>query len=600
MPKAAAHKAAAKPVHVPKPKKPVHPVPPRASPPKAPKKKSATSWTSILGKAAKVALQLAPQVAPLLLASHEPTKLAVSKWSAGGGTMPVASSPTIASAGTLGNLQGLKDLKVLKRDNRGNALRVSVTTMDLVVAGLGAGTNNVGDILLTGYINPLDPMFAGTKFQEFLTEYSKFKVIKGCFMTEPTCPATAIGALTGACFEDPLAPVEGLSAQNKLRVMSSQTGADTWQSWSSGAFCIPPPGSDDYYVNPDGSDSRLSFQAKVIVMADTALNGTGGCNLYFMAECEAEIPTLAVSAAPGPSFYLKDGTTTSPAGATYSPLSGTWAQFDTNGLELVFMATTGYVSMGSQGAGPATLVTGQCLRGLTPGYWMFMCTSQADTSATGFSVVASAQLIEGGGAITLSESSSPTATITWDLNFVLVPAGMNPLDPQVGFYGFATAFGKKYVVANLVGFPSTDGTLPLVTSTSGLYALTLQGRQEQEVEARKRMTLALIGAQNHSSVDLGPLVRAAGRPSSVTDGGSTVTREPPPSSIPPAVLSPPSTELCSPVVENPHHEHHPRSTTPAPPPCSSDVGSEARMAAVERMLVSLATMMKGSPLDLDA
>lgn len=325
-------------------------------------KQKKTNFWDFLGNAAKVAGELAPMVLPFLLApqtGHAPT-LARAASAPPAVRASMASAP-LAAGGSLGNMVGLKSQNVTSRDKRGNISGMCVTCMDLVTA-LPDSTYAAGNVVLDFYLAPWDPIFQGSKFAEYCDLYSKFKVKKCVFIYEPTCPATTTGALCGGVFDDPSVDTANLTVGEGLRVLSAQSGSDTFQVWSVGMFAAPKaPGTPVWlFTETNGGTVRFTSAGKVcIVAAGDIAGGVSPGNLYMLSEIELSVPSLANDVDAGSGLLFEDTTTHAPV--PYQPLTTVSTErIYLGGSEIAFRLSGNWTQSG-------VARVGNTLAGLPPG-----------------------------------------------------------------------------------------------------------------------------------------------------------------------------------------------------------------------------------------
>jgi hypothetical protein len=280
-----------------------------------PKKKDG-GFTRFLKGALGVATDLVPALLPFVLGSHSTGKALMA--SAG----PQAAGVPVATGQVCGNLCGLKSIRTMSKDSRGNITSIVVSTMDYLMAIPMITADAVaGDILVEAWVNPLDPSFAGTKFAEYGNLNERYKIRRGAFVYEATTPSTTPGALAMCVFDDPLVQLDNLGGDAVLRAVASQVGAETFQIWEAGC-CSVPVCKDLLYTEPDNTDVRLSVAGKLAVVAASGLSYDGFValdvqslgNLYFLSETEYSIPSIADGSHPGDALTVSISSMTGTAG----------------------------------------------------------------------------------------------------------------------------------------------------------------------------------------------------------------------------------------------------------------------------------------------
>jgi hypothetical protein len=393
----------------------------------APKKKD-SGFLSFLKGAARVAADIVPPLIPFLLAAHGPTNAVAS---AAGAVPPMAAGAAPLAVGQpLGNMCGLKAIRSAGVDRRGNVECLVVGTMDYITA-LPAGTYSAGDVIYESWVSPLDPAFAGTKFAAYGNLNERYRLKKGVFIYEPTQAATVGGAICLCVFNDPEVDLSSLGSDEVLRACGSQMGSETTQIWTAGACAVPLTNKDMLYTDPDGTDIRLTVAGKLVISAasDITLSASPG-NLYFCAETEYEIPSLADDVHPGDLLMLVDTTPVDVAGdgSVLVLSSGTevaWslggqASYDPNGV--FHVSGTSYQA--------------NCVKGLPEG--VYACVTQS-FGGSNVSVSASSALTdEGSNFGVVSDTpiagvgTAATSALHWRV--ITVPEGAPADVPMIFWY----------------------------------------------------------------------------------------------------------------------------------------------------------------------
>lgn len=330
------------------------------SKPKKPKKK-AFSWKSILGAAASTAVDLAPELLPLILATHAPSQAAVKN--APPGMVPnVGGAVGLAAGGIdISNMTGLLSHNVVGRDANGRITAIEVVTLDMLTTVDDAGYT-AGEVMYEAWIQGQDPSCLGTKFALFVNQFERVKFLDVVFQYRATCAATNSGAITGCVFNDADTDVSTLGGGEALRVCASQNGSDTFQVYAGGMFKLPKvPGEPPKYTDPNGTDVRLCVGGKVVLLcaADIAAGFSPG-QLFMLSRFRCEIPSLVDVSPAGASAYIADTTGWAPGGTTYAP----WQNLSTDNEYLGeggrFVKSQVYTISG-------TTRTGNCFVELSPG-----------------------------------------------------------------------------------------------------------------------------------------------------------------------------------------------------------------------------------------
>lgn len=294
-------------------------------------KKSGSSFWGILAGAAQIAGELAPVLAPLLLAKHAPSaaNLATAQPAPSAAGVPLA---TTASCATCTGIYGFKPR--FGKDGRLNGIRIS--GMDY----LGSITTNSevsGSVLEEVDLNPMSPQWSGTQAQRFASLFERFRPKRLAALVEPSCPATTPGQIIG--FVDPDAdddfPYTGRQA---IQVASSHTGADVSQVWG---MNVAGYGWDDrtqdYYADPDGSDARLISPGTWRVLANTDMPAsTVVGSMYVVWDFEFLLPQLEEITGSSYARFAATGVTAAlPLG------TGSWDDIKTEGALTGVLASTG-------------------------------------------------------------------------------------------------------------------------------------------------------------------------------------------------------------------------------------------------------------------
>jgi hypothetical protein len=273
---------------------------------------------------------------------------------------------------------GLKSVRTTGVDGHGNVMKMVVGSMDFVSA-LPAGTYSTGEVLYESWVSPQDPSFEGTKFAAYGNLNERYRLRHGCFVYEPTQPATTPGAICMAVFNDPDVDLTTVNGTESLRACASQFGAETTQVWQAGVAQVPSLNKDLYYADPDGSDIRLTAAGKLVIVAasdiGTLSNSPG--NLYFCSETEYEIPSLVDDIHPGDVFLIIDSAPVDTVGdGSVLTFSGTSEYVFTLGGEANFRKAGGFTYSGN------AYTTASCLYGLAEGTYLCITESNGGTGVT--------------------------------------------------------------------------------------------------------------------------------------------------------------------------------------------------------------------------
>lgn len=410
---------------------------------KAAKKKG--GWWSALGGVMSFAADLVPAVLPFLLANHGPTKAKVAALPSS--QQPVAAGAPLAQSNPLlGNMCGMKDIRAT-RDGKGNISKLRVRTFDFLTS-LPTAAYGAGDLIAEWYLSPMDPMYEGTKFAMYASQYEKYTVRKVALIYEPTTPATTTGAIAACVFADPTVDAANLGVGDGLRVVSSQLGADTFQIW--GAGLVEGPSTKALYTEPNGGDLRFTAAGKVALVAATAIvGGIAPGNIYQMTDIEFSVPSLTDNIESAAGLRFEDTTETG-APVANKPLQN----LDTEiillgGSQINFSTSQVWTQSG-------TAKTGNVLSGLPAGdYFVGLRIDGTAITASGAPVVTDEATSAGVETITSLDFMQANRAFTY--KFISVPPNVAATVPMLGF-------------TNVTGTTCTGGKLWVFKINEGFYA----------------------------------------------------------------------------------------------------------------------------------
>jgi hypothetical protein len=403
----------------------------------APKKKD-SKFVRFMKGALNIATDLVPAVLPFLLGNH---KEGIGMARASPQLAAIASAP-LAQAACLGNMCGEKDVHVTKRDGRGNVQTIRVTTMDFVkaIAPPASGSWSAGDIVDEIWVNPLDPDFTGTKWALYANGNERYDLRQGVFIFEPVQPATQPGALAMCVFNDPTVDLENTGSTAILRGVSSQAGADEFQYWNAGACMVPIIARDEpLFTEPDNQDIRLSVAGKLTIVAasDVASFTTSPGNLYFLAQTDYSVPSLADAAVAGDAMTLEDTEdATNPTGGlvTFSSTTSSLAFAMGGNAQWEFSATFTYSGASA---------TGSALAGIAPGSYLVYCQGTGTTLTAG-GEPSTTDDADQYGVVTSSVRGAIDSTDWVSTMALTVPVGLPPNLPVVVFLDATGASRTNY------------------------------------------------------------------------------------------------------------------------------------------------------------
>jgi hypothetical protein len=432
------------------------------------KKKGAHPFWSILAGAAKIAGELAPVVAPLLLAKHGPSAANLQAVgpaqaaSSSGGGVPLASS---ASCATCTGVYGFKPK--FGSDGRLNGIRMS--GMDYLGA-LNVNSEVSGTQLAEIDLNPMSPDWAGTQAQRFASLFERFRPKRLAGLIEPSCPATTAGQVIA--FIDPDADDDfSYLGRQAIQVASSHAGADVSQVWGMNVCGYGWDNrTQDYYADADGSDARLISPGTWRVLANTDMPATTALgSLYICWEYDFVIPQLEeLPAGVGAYAFLEASTGTTAA----IPLgTESWAE----------TISEGSLSGQLAASGPAGAVSH--IFGLSPGYYFIQLT-------IGYSGLASIPTISvDGTAYELADTPIGFTNNGSDLMgvFFVIQVHTRSTVPAEGYVAltWSSATTSPPAIAYIFAYPGGLGA-------SGLKAKrTLQDYEREITRMRETQTLMM-------------------------------------------------------------------------------------------------------------
>ena len=489
-------------------------------------KKSDPAWLSIIKHlpGPYMAGQLAPMLLPFLSATHPPTQAAMS-------ASPALSASAIpfAQSGSIGRLTGLRDIKPLHgRD--GGITKLTITTMDLLGSSGSAGYS-AGDIITSFLINPLDPIFNETKFAEYSTVYTKFRVKKMLVVTEPTVSAATAGAMSNAFFPDPMFDPTDHTSGDLQKIVGSQPGVDTQAIWQSTCAHMPRAPGSPLFLEPDGSDLRLCTAGRFVSIAAADIPAGSFCNYYLLAEVEYSVPTLE-DYVRSPSAHLQ-ASPSSPGGDTYQiygspPL-----------VEILRLGPGRFVSAATAIVG-GTSQACNAFYGIPPGLYLASCALVGTIITEPMMPEATAEA--GAYGVTVSyQTWNSEAGVNWrSTSIVYVPPGVPRDVPQITLFCSAATISAAvfwmtpvyFPPALPAGFPSSAGpgagsSLAMPTGSlreSGVYLSSQQGRSFIRDQQSRRQTAALCAlraemAHLNPPLPPAPVITRSSRSETVTGGG---------------------------------------------------------------------------------
>lgn len=399
---------------------------------KAAKKKKKGGWWSALGGVASFAADLVPELLPFLLANHAGTqaKVAALPPSQRQGVQlpgpvggPGSSVAPLAYGGPpIQNLVGMKGETAIK-DGKGNVTRVKVRCFDYITT-LPSAAYSTGALIADWYLSPNDPIYSGTKFAMYASDYEKYSIKRVALIYVPTVPATTAGAVTGCVFADPAFDTGNLGVGDGVRIVSSQEGADTTQVWQ--AATIVGPRTKGLFTEPNGGDLRLTVAGKVALVCSSALaGGVSPGMIYQLTECEYSIPSLADEIDSGAGLRFQDTTTTSVT--AYKPLVALSTEYILlGGTQLDFVVAGRWTDSG-------TSRTGNVLYGLPAGDYMIWLRQNGTGFSTACQIVTTDEAAAA-GVESLVDVTFVTATKACNIRAVSIPPTVDASVPMFGFY----------------------------------------------------------------------------------------------------------------------------------------------------------------------
>lgn len=388
------------------------------------KKKKEKSWASVVSDAVQVAGQVALAALPFLFANHAPTQKALA--ASPGVAMPTTSVP-YASTPSLGSMTGVKAFSVVGRNIKGSVDRVRLRIVDELTA-LPSSALSLGALMGTFQVNPFDPIYDGTQFQQHAMGYEKFRIRKGAFVYAPSCDAATQGAIAAGVSSDPTMDAANFGAGQGVRILSSLPGADVFQVWQAGCFGIPP--SKDLFILPNGGNIRDCSAGSVgIVAAASIAGGESPGTLYQLIDVEFSSPATSATIPAGATLRFVDTTAQTPptANKPLALLSTEVILF--GGADIMFLASGNWHQSG-------TARSGTVISGLPPGdYQVHMWGSGTGITGAGAIVITD----EGAACGVVDPGLSSTAfNVASSSQFSYDKAISVPFDcpndvPQIGF-----------------------------------------------------------------------------------------------------------------------------------------------------------------------
>jgi hypothetical protein len=489
---------------------------------KAAKKKG--GWWSALGGIASFAADMIPAVLPFLLAKHQPTMAKVA-------ALPASQQPTMAAVGgaaplastpMLGNMTGMKDIRA-HRDGKGNITSLRIRTFDFVTS-LPDTAQAAGALMAEWYLSPLDPIYDGTKFSMYASEYEKYSIKKVALIYEPTVPATTTGAIAGCIFADPSVDTGNLGVGDGLRIVSSQLGADTFQLWSAGV--IEGPSTRPLYTEPNGGDLRFTAAGRVAFVAASAI--TGGAspgNIYQMTDVEYLVPSLAdnIDAAAGLRFVDSSSTTVT----AYRP----FITLDTEvillgGSDIRWASSAIWTQSG-------TSRTGNVLYGLPAGDYFVHVRVLGTTVSVAATSVITDEAASAGVENLESASSFQSSDRSQSYRVISIPPGIPETVPILGFTNVTAAaqsLASLFVFRLNEGLWNTDAYPPMARkfndkSTCRICAYYVQKRESDYLsktsEGQRAAQVTKMQSLEKRLTDLSLVVCPASPPTSAAGSAAT-------------------------------------------------------------------------------
>jgi hypothetical protein len=439
------------------------------------KKKGGGSFWSILGGAAKMVGELAPIVAPLLLAKHGPTMsraAMVSGTSTGASAAMAAPLAQSASCAACLGYYGMK--AIFGKDGRVIGMRMR--GMDYL-GGLTVQSMTMGQKLSEIDLNPNSDAWAGTSLQRFATLFERFRPHRVACLVEPACAATTDGQIISYVDTDPDDKLDE-TGRAAVQIASSHEGADVSQVWGMNVATYAfDEQTQDFYSDANGSDERLISPGTWRILANTTV-------------------TLSDPVAIGSKYVIWDYTFRIPQNEAI-PAGGAWALLSADGVSGTDPLGPGpwdtQLAGGNLHGNLSIAATGDqnLVNNLPPGYYLALYHGNGTAAYTSGS---SPMTVTAAGAYTNAAGSEGPITPEFAINqsttdFVevfLFRVATQTDDPSQGLFILQSG-----VAADT---PDIDVWFLRLWDPSGAMARKSLKDFEKDVEAMKKQIAALFSA----------------------------------------------------------------------------------------------------------
>jgi hypothetical protein len=301
---------------------------------KEPKKEKEKNWWDHVKEwgtwGLKKAVQIAPHVLPFLLATHPPTIAAAAAYAAKSPlnaarlaavpkyTPQTFATPQLGAPSTgpapiaVGDDGMMSQVGVhamhTKAGSNGRISSMRVSGTDFIGPVLIAASPAAGLVDFESVISPVEGCLSTTRTGNFGVNFEKYKIHSASLVYAPLVPTTQPG---GTCLFFDIDPVDASWGTGATAVQrgSSHEGADGGAVWESHICHLPvDPEAPPLYINPDGTDARLAYAARIAVMESAPVTGTAGtsyANLYVVWDIEYIGAALDPIASQGGSAIVK-------------------------------------------------------------------------------------------------------------------------------------------------------------------------------------------------------------------------------------------------------------------------------------------------------
>jgi len=428
------------------------------------KKKSKSSFWDVLSGAAKIAAELAPMIAPVLLASHGPTqqRLALSAYGSKATTIGKSIAQAVPSMGSfplnasmaVQPMSGVYLHTPVYDQASGKMVGVRIIGVDYLGGLEAAVAKAQGEVLSKIDLNPYSPGWSGTRLQMECRLYERYKFVRLVGLYAPSCPATTAGQIISYIDTDPVDQMTSEGAEAD-QVASAHAGAETGQVFTTVlASYVADSNTQDFYGDANGSDERQVSPGNWYIESMGELDVGVYGSLFVEYEIELKLPQIENDTS---MWYVQlIGGTDNVTGTTTTYPFGTntgGQQFQRGNFRPVYAAS----------AATDPPLAKSAFTDLPPGNYFCEWRAQAAGSLTGVTFS-----VDGDNYIQTNPSGTTTTTAANGM-FELFVTKHTGGDFALGWLGVLTT-----------GSAVTDIFLWISSRPSG--SLQLQGKSLQEVE----------------------------------------------------------------------------------------------------------------------